>query len=244
VTNVGSGVAVDVPVAVLDTGVAEHEDLTIGGRVDCTVTSGGPPTSRRYSCVEGQGGDGNGHGTHVAGTIAAKDNGVGVVGVAPGAPVWSVKVCPTNSCPEGAIIAGIDWVAGQKGSGAVDFAAANFSISSADSTNLCGSPANATHAAICGLVDTGVVFVMAAGNDGRLKDPYPVALSVSAIADFDGQPGGLGVRPAGPTRTTRSRRSPTTGRGSGSRHRGSASARPGTMAGTRRSRAPRWPHRT
>jgi hypothetical protein len=36
-----------------------------------------------------------------------------------------------------------------------------------------------------------VVFVMAAGNDGRLTVPYPAALSVSAIADFDGKPGGL-----------------------------------------------------
>jgi hypothetical protein len=62
--------------------------------------------SRRYSCVEDQGGDSNGHGTHVA---------------------------------------GIDWVATQKASGTVEFAAANFSISSADPSNTCENPANATH---------------------------------------------------------------------------------------------------
>jgi subtilisin len=195
VTTDGSGgVQVDVPIAVLDTGIAPHPDLNVAGRVDCTVSSGGGPFAS-YGCVEGQGDDGNGHGTHVAGTIGAMDNGSGVVGVAPGAPLWSVKVCPTNSCPTGAINAGIDWVAGKKASGEIDFAAANFSISSADSDNACTSPANATHAAICGVVSEGVSFVMAAGNDGRTKVPYPVGFSVSAIADFDGQAGGAG----GPT---------------------------------------------
>jgi subtilisin len=196
ITTDGTGTAVGIPIAIIDTGIADHADLNVAGRVDCTVTSGGSPFNRTYSCVAG-GGDANGHGTHVAGTVAAKDNDIGVVGVAPGAPLWAVKVCPTSSCPSGAIIAGIDWVAGQKqtansGSGGVDFAAANFSISSADSNNSCTKPANATHQAICGLVHEGVVFAMAAGNDGREKIPYPIALSVSAIADFDGLGGGAG----------------------------------------------------
>jgi subtilisin len=197
ITTDGTGTKpVGIPIAIIDTGIAAHADLNVAGRVDCTVASGGSPFNRTYSCVAG-GGDDNGHGTHVAGTVAAKDNGIGVVGVAPGAPLWAVKVCPTGSCPSGAIIAGIDWVAGQKqtangGSGGVDFAAANFSISSADSGNSCTKPANTTHEAICGLVDKGVIFAMAAGNDGREKTPYPIALSVSAIADFDGLGGGAG----------------------------------------------------
>jgi beta-ketodecanoyl-[acyl-carrier-protein] synthase len=62
------------------------------------------------------------------------------------------------------IVAGINWIAERKSSGAIDFAAANFSISSADSNNDCSSPANATHNAICGLVNTGVSFVMAAAD--------------------------------------------------------------------------------
>jgi subtilisin len=188
------GVSVAVPVAIIDTGIAVHDDLNVAGRVDCTVSSGGL-FNRVYDCVDG-GTDSNGHGTHVAGTVGARDDGIGVVGVAPGTPLWAVKVCPTNSCPSGAIIAGIDWVAGAKSGSItpqVDFAAANFSISSADSDNTCSKPANATHQAICGLVGKGVVFVMAAGNDGREKTPYPVALSVSAIADFDGQPGAKGT---------------------------------------------------
>jgi subtilisin len=199
VTTDGTGrLPVGLPVvAIIDTGIADHLDLNVVGRMDCTVVSGGTIFNRRYSCVSG-GTDSNGHGTHVAGTVAAKDNGLGVVGVAPGAPLWAVKVCPTSSCPSGAIIAGIDWVAGQKAAAnlvagdGIDFAAANFSISTADSNNSCENPADATHRAICGLVGKGVVFAMAAGNDGREKTPYPVALSVSAVADFDGMGGGAG----------------------------------------------------
>jgi subtilisin len=198
VTTNGSGERqVALPVAIIDTGIAEHPDLNVVGRMDCTVVSGGSIFNRKYSCVSG-GSDSNGHGTHVAGTVAARDDGVGVVGVAPGAPLYAVKVCPTSSCPSGAIIAGIDWVAGKKQDanagavGGIDFAAANFSISTADSSNMCANPADATHQAICGLVGKGVVFAMAAGNDGREKTPYPVALSVSAVADFDGMGGGAG----------------------------------------------------
>jgi subtilisin len=55
--------------------------------------------------------DKNGHGTHVAGTIGALDDGKGVVGVAPGARIWSVKVLGANGSGRMSdIIAGIDYV--------------------------------------------------------------------------------------------------------------------------------------
>jgi hypothetical protein len=118
---------------------------------------------------------------------------VGVVGVAPGARVWAVKVCKDGGiCLTSDIVAGIDWVTEQKKGRTVDFAAANFSISSTDTDNSCDSPANSVHAAVCSLVDAGVPFVMAAGNDNREKSPFPVGFSVSAIADFDGKAGGAG----------------------------------------------------
>ena len=67
-------------VAVIDTGIAPHADLSgnlLGG----------------ISFVPGQSWvDGNGHGTHVAGTIAARINGFGVVGVAPSAYLYGIKV--------------------------------------------------------------------------------------------------------------------------------------------------------
>jgi subtilisin family serine protease len=63
------GGSVDADVAVVDSGISKHGDLSIA--------SG-------KACVGSGYGDGNGHGTHVAGTIGAKDNAKGVVGVAPG----------------------------------------------------------------------------------------------------------------------------------------------------------------
>ncbi|MCS7050869.1 MAG: S8 family serine peptidase, partial [Thermomicrobium sp.] len=64
-----------VHVAVLDTGIdASHPDLNVVGGYDCTGS--GSWTDR------------HGHGTHVAGIIGARDNGFGVVGVAPGARLW------------------------------------------------------------------------------------------------------------------------------------------------------------
>ena len=80
-------VRIDVDVAVIDTGIDyDHPDLNVVGRTDCT---GGPYSQ---SCSDNSGNDGNGHGTHVAGTIGALDNGDGIVGVAPGARLWAVKV--------------------------------------------------------------------------------------------------------------------------------------------------------
>ena len=184
VSTGGTGTAVNVPIAVLDTGIlSTHPDLNVAGGYGAT----------------GQGsGDYHGHGTHVAGTIAAKDNGEGVVGVAPGAPVWSVRVCMESGCWYSDIVEGIDWVAARKSdfkrgrSTGINFAAANYSITSADSNRNCRRPADMVHRAICGLVNQGVVFVMAAGNDARQKTAYPVAFSVASIADFDGRSGGFG----------------------------------------------------
>jgi hypothetical protein len=177
-----TGVAVNLDVAIIDSGIdSDHPDLNVGeGR----NFSGGP--SSKWD-------DGNGHGTHVAGTVGALDNGIGVVGVAPGVRLHAVKVCKNGGiCFTGDIVAGIDWVASQKNSGAIDFAVANMSISTSDDASVCGAGSGAVHTAICGLVNEGVVFVMAAGNDNRLKNAYPEALAVSAAADFDGLAGAAG----------------------------------------------------
>ena len=70
---------VDVDVAVIDTGVDfQHPDLNVVGGVNCYNAA-----FWRTTCTSG-GDDNHYHGTHVAGTIGAIDNGIGVVGVAPG----------------------------------------------------------------------------------------------------------------------------------------------------------------
>ena len=89
-----------IKVAVIDTGSGPHTDITRTPKgKNCT---GGPNTAN----------DDNGHGTHVAGTIAGRNNGAGVVGVAPDTKIVSVKVLHSNGSGSFAeVICGIDWVA-------------------------------------------------------------------------------------------------------------------------------------
>ena len=171
---------VDVDVAVIDTGVDfEHYDLDVVGGVNCT--GGGPFNG---SCKSG-GDDDHYHGTHVAGTIGAIDDGVGVVGVAPGARILAVKVLDSRGSGYSSwIIAGIDWVA------------ANASTIEVANMSLGGSGHNqGEYDAIQGAVDKGVAFAVAAGNsDDDAKNYSPAAfdnvLTVSALADFNGAAGG------------------------------------------------------
>jgi subtilisin family serine protease len=94
-----------VNVAVVDTGIDEtHPDLV-------RAFAGGYNTFTR----DGNAHDDNKHGTHVAGIIAAADNGVGVVGVAPAARIWAVKVLDSSGHGDDEhIAAGIDWVLAKK----------------------------------------------------------------------------------------------------------------------------------
>jgi subtilisin len=182
----GTDQRVDVGVAVIDTGIDwEHPDLNVVGGTNCA--SGSP---RRASC-SGNGDDDHYHGTHVAGTIAALDNGFGVVGVAPGARLYAVKVL--NAQGSGYlswIIAGIDWVTHPDRGG--DIAVANMSLGGSGYSQ-------AEYDAIQGAVNKGVAFAVAAGNSNDDASKYSPAafdnvLTVSALADFDGKPDGLGSK--------------------------------------------------
>jgi subtilisin len=173
------GGSVDIAVAVIDTGIdLDHPDLNVAGGVNCSK-------GRTYD-------DGNGHGTHVSGTIAAKDDGQGVVGVAPGASLYAVRVL--NNAGSGSfadVICGVDWVAGHAGS--LGIKVANMSLGGSGSEGSCTD--GGLRQAICEATAAGVAFVVAAGNSGTdfagsVPATYPEVLTVTAMADFNGQPGG------------------------------------------------------
>lgn len=171
---------VDVDVAIIDTGIAyEHPDLNVVERTYCDGES------EEVECVDETGGDGSGHGTHVAGIAAAIDNGEGVVGVAPGARLWSVKVVSNSGSSNlSEYIAGIDWVTAH----ADEIEVANSSLRYWGETS-----SQAFDEALEASQDAGIVHVAAAGNESEtvqfIPGNNPDLLTVSAIADLDGDPG-------------------------------------------------------
>jgi subtilisin len=172
----------NVKVAVIDTGIdCLHPDLL---NCDGGVNLINPALSSA---------DDNGHGTHVAGIIAATGgNGFGVQGVAPDARLYAVKVLDAKgSGALSTVIQGLNWAASN------GMRIANVSLGGFDFW--LGN--NAICTAIANAVSGGMTVVAAAGNskfDALYFTPANCrySLTVSAFADFDGADGGL-VTPAG-----------------------------------------------
>ena len=187
VAHVASGVAV----AVIDTGgpIGTNPDLNVLNGKNCVNTAA-------------QAVDDNGHGTHVTGTIAGKNNGSGVVGVAPGTTVYAVKVL--NNAGSGSwaqVICGIDWVTANAAALNIKVASMSLGGSGSSDTNCGNSNFDAMHQAICNSTNAGVTYVVAAGNNGGSlanfrPAAYPEVLSVTAITDSDGKSGGTGGSPS------------------------------------------------
>jgi len=209
--------SVDVTVAIIDTGIdLDHEDLNVAGGRDFVSFDG----------VDTLGDDLYGHGTHCAGTVAALDDGYdfglsgyqkGVMGVAPGAPVWSVRVLDENGAGlVSDIIDGIDFITGcvdgsdtSCPSSAREIRVANMSLGCECDDTDCwcddycsGVNCNdALRAAIDDMVAAGVTLVTSAGNDSRdvgtqgscMVSPscYDSPIVVAAMTDFDGTRGSL-----------------------------------------------------
>lgn len=165
-------------IAIIDTGIwLTHPDLNVTGSVNFV---------RRNKSAN----DDNGHGTHVAGIAAAKTNDdKGVRGVAPNARLFAVKVLDRNGSGRlSDVIKGVDWVTAN---------AATYGIKVANMSLGCECTSSALNTAITNSVAAGITYAVAAGNSSKDASTFspanhPDVITVSAMADADGECGGLG----------------------------------------------------
>ncbi|RYD53495.1 MAG: S8 family peptidase [Sphingobacteriales bacterium] len=141
---------------IIDTGIDfDHADLNVNQSL-----------SRSFS-TSLSANDDNGHGTHVAGIVGAKDNTIGVVGVAPNATLIAVKVLASNGSGQTS-----DVIRG------VDYTAANATAGDAANISLGGGLSVALDDAVLALGAKGVRVAIAAGNSGQ-----PVSTTSPARVD-------------------------------------------------------------
>jgi aqualysin 1 len=147
----GSGTIANVHAYIIDTGIdATHRDLNVVHHVNFTL--------------DGKNKDCHGHGTHVAGTVGAKDNTEDVVGVAPGLPLTGVKVLGCGGYgSSSSVIKGVDWVTANADKPAV----ANMSLS--------GGAIQAVDDAVVRSANKGIFYAVAAGNSGNNACNYSPA---------------------------------------------------------------------
>jgi subtilisin len=176
-----AGSSVTTPVAVLDSGVTPDPDLNV--------------QATGHNCVGGVGwSDLNGHGTHIAGIIGAKSNADGVVGVAPGAPIYPIQVLNRSANgSDASILCGIEWMTtiGK----ALGVRVANLSAGAfGDDDGNCGrTNADPIHLAVCNATAAGTLFVVAAGNSGgaitsTIPANYDEVLTATWMTDYNGGP--------------------------------------------------------
>lgn len=176
----------EIEIAIIDTGIdKDHPDL-VSNIKWCIATLNGRISTR---CT-----DRNGHGTHVSGTVAALDNDIGVVGVAPEVEIYVIKALSDGGIGSWSdliiaidqAIKGPDGVIDSDGDGVIvgdpeDDAAEVISMSLGGS-----SPPQELHDIIAVAYNYGITIVAAAGNDGAESPSYPAAYSeVIAVGATD-----------------------------------------------------------
>jgi subtilisin family serine protease len=180
-------------VAIVDTGIMPRADLNVVGGYDCASDLLG-------DLLGGGGGatkDNNGHGTHVSGIVAAKDAGLGVVGVSPGTPLYAVRVFSSfGSGSLANVVCGLNWVAEHAVANNIKVVNMSLGGEGTDDGHCGTTDQDAFHAAVCRVTAAGVTVVVAAGNSKEdlaksVPANYDEVLAVTAMADFDGKPGGL-----------------------------------------------------
>ncbi len=183
--NVATYSAVDLVAAVIDTGIdVGHQDLNEGKVIGWRDIVNGQPSPY----------DDDGHGTHVAGTIAGDGDARPdhlYEGVAPGAALVGVKVLDRNgNGTEAGVIAGIDWAVANRALFGIE--AINISLGIAGCSNGADALSNAANNANA----AGIVTVVAAGNEGggtcTIGSPAAATgvLTVGNMVDFGASPPG------------------------------------------------------
>jgi subtilisin len=183
-----TSVAVDADIAVFDSGIqTNHPDLNVAGGVNCL--------GAKSKSNDGTIGDQNGHGTHVAGIIGAKDDANGVVGTVPGARLWSVRIGDSATITTtSAQLCGIDWVTANGAANGIRVVNASYGLLAEYDDGNCGYTAgDVLHQAICRSAQAGILWVFATGNgNGDFHiipgADYDEVLAVTAAADSNGAP--------------------------------------------------------
>jgi subtilisin family serine protease len=171
VASTGSGIGV----AIVDSGIdLDHADLTVAAA--CFTA---------YAACQ----DDDGHGTHVAGIVAAKNNDIDVVGVAPAVILYAVKVLNQRGRgTDSTIMAGLDWIAEQATVVSPPIRVVNMSLGRTGTID--DNPA--LHAAVQVLTSAGITVVVAAGNDPTLEvseqvpATYPEVIAVASTTAVGG----------------------------------------------------------
>lgn len=150
-----------VKVAILDSGIDMFNDIDVKESINLI------PGEEGVSSVFC---DGSGHGTSVAGVLAAKDNNIGITGINPEVEIYSARILDDeNSAPISRVIAGIDWAIDKK----VDIISISFGMK---------DNSIALENAIKKAEGEGILIIAAAGNDGVVEYPaaYPEVMAIGS----------------------------------------------------------------